>query len=143
PPYSGDTTGEVLAKHLIKPLPELPLAARAASRRLVELLKSCLAKDAEARPADAATLLSGIDRTGSQVALATPLIDWFTRWRRVRAGSAMAAPVGVVQLLRLMQAALGYGGRCQVLGAMWWVVSILVIRVAMQLMSELTALRRL
>lgn len=143
PPYSGDTTGEVLAKHLIKPLPELPLAARAASRRLVELLKSCLAKDAEARPADAATLLSGIERTGSQVALATPLIDWFTRWQRVRAGYAMAAPVVAVQLLMLMQAALGYGGRFQVLVAMWWVVSILMIPVAIHLMSEFTALRRL
>ncbi len=144
PPFSGDTAGELLAKHLVQPLPDVPLAAKAASRRLIDLLRSCLEKDPEARPVDVAALLARLDRSPPQVSLAPPLVEWFTRWERVRVGYAIATPVLALQLLVLMETYLDRGGSgFRLAAAISWILNVLVVPIAVQSAAEFAALRKL
>src|SRR5690606_29854925 len=97
-PHGGATPGEVLARQLVQPVPELPSAARGASVRMVGALRACLDQRPESRPA-AADLLASLDRAPPPVTIAPPLMDWFTRWERIRVGYAIATPALAVQLL--------------------------------------------
>ena len=71
--------------------------ARGASRRLVAAVEQCLAKDADARPADAATLLGLLERAPEPVAIAPALRHWFTRWERFRPIYSLATPILALQ----------------------------------------------
>jgi serine/threonine-protein kinase len=93
PPHTAETTGELLAKHLVQPVVPLERMMRGASRRLMAAVMSCLEKDPDARPSDAATLLATLDRIPEPVAVAPPLAAWFTRWERIRPIYAMATPI--------------------------------------------------
>lgn len=144
PPYSGDTASEILAKHLVQPLPDLPVVAQGASRRMVDALRACLEKDAEARPADVAAMLARLDRAPPPVGIAPPLQEWFTRWERIRVGYAIATPALAVQLLILMEAYLDRGGDAfRFLAALSWILTTAIVPAAVQLISEVAALRRL
>jgi serine/threonine-protein kinase len=96
-PFEADTPAAVLAKHLVQPPPPLAPLARGVSRRLVAAVEQCLAKDPDARPADAAVLLALLERAPEPVALAPALRHWFTRWERVRPIYSLATPILAVQ----------------------------------------------
>lgn len=66
PPFQGKTVVEVCASHLYQTL-ELPSArlGRAIDPELEQLIVDCLAKDREARPASAASLLERLQRLTS------------------------------------------------------------------------------
>lgn len=144
PPYVGESAGEVLAKHLVQALPDLPLAARGTSRRLSGALRACLEKDPGARPGNVTSLLAGLDAGPPPVAIPPALVEWFTRWDRIRVAYAIATPVLALQLLVLMEYYLGRGGGALRVAAMGsWALSTLLVPLAAHLMAELGALRRL
>ena len=96
-PFEADTSAALLAKHLVQAPPPLAPLARGASRRLVAAVEQCLAKDADARPADAAALLALLERAPEPVAVAPALRSWFTRWERIRPIYALATPILALQ----------------------------------------------
>lgn len=110
-PFEADTQGALLAKHMVQPpLPLAPLA-RSASRRLVHAIESCLEKDADARPADAAALLGLLERAPEPVAIAPALRQWFTRWERIRPIYALATPILALQTWLLFLGAQEFASR--------------------------------
>ncbi len=144
PPFSGTTPGELLAKHLVQPLPALATLAHGASRRLVAAVTACLAKDASERPADVPALLAELERAPEPVAIAPALHEWFTRWERVRPIYAIVTPVLGVQLWVLVERYFAQGGAGLLAAAT--VSSILattVVPLAGHLLAEFVALRRL
>lgn len=144
PPYSGSSVGEVLAKHLVQPLPDLPAAAQGASRRLVAAIRNCLEKDPEARPADVGAFLAGLDRAPPPVTLAPALTEWFTRWERIRPGYAIIAPVLALQLLLLMESYLNRGGLLlEWAAATSWLFATILVPLGAHLAAEITSLHRL
>lgn len=144
PPFGGNSAGEILARHLVQPLPDLPLAAHGASRRLVDALHHCLQKDPESRPADVASMLAALDRAAPTVTLAPAMVEWFTRWERIRVGYAIATPVIALQLLLMMELYLERGGYMLVLAAGGsWILATIVVPLAAHLAAELASLHRL
>jgi len=96
-PFEADTSAALLAKHLVQAPPPLAPLARAASRRLVAAVEQCLAKDADARPENAAALLALLERAPEPVAIAPALRNWFTRWERFRPIYSLATPILALQ----------------------------------------------
>lgn len=144
PPFPGDSSSEILAKHLVQPLPPLPVTAGGASRRLTDAVRACLAKDPDARPHDIATLLGMLDRAAPIVAIAPALQEWFTRWERIRPGYAIVAPVLGLQLWILVAAYFDTGGQAlRIAATLSGVVTLAVLPLGGQLIAELAALRRL
>ncbi len=107
-PFAADTTGALLAKHMVQAPPPLAPLARSASRRLVHAIESCLEKDADARPSDAAELLGLLERAPEPVAIAPALRQWFTRWERIRPIYALATPILALQTWLLIWGYLRY-----------------------------------
>lgn len=143
-PFAGATTNELLAKHLVQPVPPLPTVARGASRRLVEAIRACLAKQVDERPADVAALLARLDRAAPTVAVAPALQEWFTRWVRFRPIYGIAAPVLGLQLWALVQSYFQRGGAGLVVSAAAsTALTLLVLPIAGQLGAEIVSLRRL
>ncbi|HPF60604.1 MAG TPA: serine/threonine-protein kinase [Gemmatimonadales bacterium] len=144
PPFRGDSTGEVLARHLVAAPDPLGPQAAGAPRRLVELIETCLAKEPAQRPRDADEVLARLDRTPETVAIAPPLADWFARWERIRPIYALATPILGLQPSLLVW---GYfsSGRAPLLAAavVTTLASMTAIPVAIHLASEVSALRRL
>jgi len=144
PPFPGDSASEILAKHLVQPLPPLPVIAGGASRRLTDAVRACLAKDPDARPHDIATLLGMLDRAAPVVAIAPALQEWFTRWARIRPGYAIVAPVLGLQLWILVAAYFDTGGQAlRIAATLSGVVTLAVLPLGGQLIAEMVALRRL
>ncbi len=96
-PFDADTPAALLAKHLVQQAPPLAPLARGASRRLVAAVEQCLAKDADARPHEAAALLALLERAPEPVAIAPALRHWFTRWARFRPIYSLATPILALQ----------------------------------------------
>jgi serine/threonine-protein kinase len=144
PVHAGDSAGELLAKHLVQPLPPLPATAAGASRRLTDAIRTCLAKDPDARPDGIAHLLSMLDRAAPVVAIAPALQEWFTRWERIRPGYAIVAPVLGLQLWILVAAYFDTGGQAlRIAATLSGVVTLAVLPLGGQLIAEMAALRRL
>jgi serine/threonine-protein kinase len=144
PVHGGDSAGELLAKHLVQPLPPLPATAAGASRRLTDAIRTCLAKDPDARPAGIAPLLGMLDRAAPVVAIAPALQDWFTRWERIRPGYAIVAPILGLQLWILVAAYFDTGGQAlRIAATLSGVVTLAVLPLGGQLIAEMVALRRL
>ena len=97
PPFEAETLSQLLAKHLVQPPPPLAPLARGASRRLIEAIEACLAKDPDARPSDPPAFLARLERAPEPVAIAAPLRNWFTRWERIRPVYALATPILALQ----------------------------------------------
>jgi serine/threonine-protein kinase len=144
PPFTGGTTGELLAKHLVQPVPELPTGASGASRRLVAAVRACLAKDATDRPATSAELLALLDRAPEPVAIAPALQEWFTRWERVRPIYAIVTPIVGLQLWLLVEKYFNDGEAVLLLVAgITTLFATTILPALAHIGSELVALRRL
>ena len=96
-PFTAESSAQLLAKHLVQPAPSLGEHAHGVSRRLVSAIQACLAKDADARPADTGALLAILERAPEPVAIAPALRNWFTRWERIRPVYALATPILALQ----------------------------------------------
>ncbi len=102
-PLTAESPAQLLACHLVQSPPQLAPIARGASRRLVEAVERCLAKDPDARPADVGALLALLERPPQAVAVAPALRTWFTRWERIRSAYALATPLLAMQSWLLVQ----------------------------------------
>ena len=103
PPFQADSPAQLLARHLVQPHRPLAPLARGASRRMVEAIEMCLAKDADARPDGTAALLAMLERPAEPVAIAPALRSWFGRWERIRSVYALAIPLLAMQTWLLIQ----------------------------------------
>ncbi|MEP6590774.1 MAG: serine/threonine-protein kinase [Gemmatimonadota bacterium] len=102
-PLVAESPAQLLARHLVQSPPPLAPFARGASRRLVEAIEMCLAKDPDARPVDVAALLVRLERAPEAVTIAPALRSWFLRWDRIRAIYALATPLLAMQTWLLIQ----------------------------------------
>lgn len=144
PPFLADTTGELLARHLVQPAPALGTQVRGVSPRLARALDSCLAKDPDARPADAAALLAALERAPEPIAIAPPLAEWFSRWERFRTIYAIAIPVLAMETWVLIWQYFGSGITELVsAAAISTAVTFTVLPFVAHLAAEVVALRRL
>jgi serine/threonine-protein kinase len=109
PPFAADTTGELLARHLVQPAPDLAASVRGVSPRLARAIAACLAKERHDRPADATAFLALLERAPAPVAIAPPLAAWFTRWERFRTIYAIAIPVLAMETWVLVWGYFGSG----------------------------------
>jgi hypothetical protein len=143
-PFEADTPSQLLAKHLLQPVPALAPLARGASRRLISAVESCLAKDPDARPADTAAFQAMLERAPEPVSIAAPLRNWFTRWERIRPVYALATPILALQTWLLIFA-YGYSGRAGFLtaAAISTVLTLTAIPVGAHVLFEAHALRQL
>lgn len=144
PPFTAESTAQLLAKHLVQPAPPLAPLARGASRRLIEAVESCLAKDPDARPVDPPGFLARLERVPEPVAIATPLRTWFTRWERIRPVYALATPILALQTWLLIFV-YGNSGDAGYLTAavISTVLNLTAIPVAAHLIFEAFSLRQL
>ncbi len=143
-PFEAESTAALLAKHLVQSPPALAPLARGASRRLVAAVECCLAKDADARPADANALLALLERAPEPVAIAPALRSWFTRWERIRPVYALATPILALQTWLLVYGSVEYDSRALLIAAVVsTVLTITAIPVLAQLGFEAWALRAL
>lgn len=143
-PFEAETAAAVLAKHLVQPAPPLAPLARGASRRLVAAVEHCLAKDADARPADAAALLTLLERAPEPVAIAPALRHWFTRWERFRPIYSLATPILALQTWLLFWGSQQFESRALLIAAgVSSVLSITAIPLLAHLGFEAWALRAL
>ncbi len=143
-PFQGDTTAQLLARHLMQPVPPMPQPVRAASRRLSDAVMTCLAKDPEDRPASTALFHAMLDRVPEPVAIAPPLRHWFTRWTRIRAVYALAAPILATQTWLMIQGYFDSGLRVLLTAALvTTILTLTALPVAGQLVFEAAELRRL
>lgn len=108
PPFSGATTGELLAKHLLHSVPSLEEAG-GASRRLTDAILACLAKDPDERPADTAALLARLDRAPEPVTIAPPLARWFARFERISPVYGMGVILSALYLFVTLRSDPGFG----------------------------------
>lgn len=144
PPFVAESTGELLARHLVATPPPLAPLAPGAPRRLVELVESCLAKDPADRPADADALLARLARAPESITIAPPLATWFSRWSRFRPIYAIAAPVLGLQSWLLVWGYFGSGRTSFLVAALLsTIASFTAIPIAAHLLAEAAALRRL
>jgi hypothetical protein len=144
PPFTGNTTGELLARHLVQPPPDLAQAAMSASRRLTDSVMRCLAKDPAERPESAGALLAGLERIPEPVTVAPALTEWFTRWERIRTIYAIATPVLGMQTWLLVWGYFQSGVYELVIAAViGTVLSITAVPLIAHAIAEVVALRRL
>jgi len=144
PPFVAESTGELLARHLVATPPPLAPLASGAPRRLIELVESCLAKDPADRPADADALLARLARAPESITIAPPLATWFSRWSRFRPIYAIAAPVLGLQSWLLVWGYFGSGRTSFLVAALLsTIASFTAIPIAAHLLAEAAALRRL
>lgn len=144
PPFDAESSSQLLAKHLVQPAPPLAPLARGASRRLIEAIEACLAKDPDARPIDPPGFLARLERAPEPVAVAAPLRSWFTRWERIRPVYALATPILALQTWLLIFV-YGTSGRAGFLAAaaVSTVLTLTAIPVGAHLFFEAFALRHL
>ena len=144
PPFQADTPGELLARHLVQPAPDLNNIAHGTSRRVIDVVMQCLAKEPEDRPESASALLARMERVPEPVTVAPALVEWFTRWERIRTIYAVATPVLGMQTWLLV---LGYfeTGRSGLIVAavLGTVLTLTAIPVIAHAVAEVIALRRL
>lgn len=144
PPFAAETTGELLARHLVQPAPDLAGAARNTSPRLCRAVAACLAKDADDRPGDATAFLGLLERAPEPVAIAPPLVEWFTRWQRFRTIYAVAIPVLAMETWVLIWGYFASGMRQLVSAAAISAALVFtVLPIVAHLVAEAIALRRL
>ncbi|MGH7593070.1 MAG: protein kinase domain-containing protein, partial [Gemmatimonadales bacterium] len=143
-PFQAETTAQLLAKHLVQPVPPLGPLARGASRRLVGAIEACLHKEPADRPADTDTLHAMLERPPDAVTIAPALRGWFTRWERIRPVYAMVTPILGLQTWLLVSGYLSSGLRVLLtLAAITAVLTVTAIPIVMHLMFELAELRQL
>lgn len=143
-PFTADTTAQLLAKHLVQSAPPLAPLAAGASRRLVAAVEGCLAKDPDARPADATAWLALLDRTPEPVAIAPALRAWFTRWERIRPAYALATPILALQTYLLLWTSLRTeSSMLLTVAAISSILTVTAIPIASHLIFEALSLRRL
>lgn len=144
PPFAADSTAQLLARHLVQPAPDLAAMARGVSPRLARVVQECLAKVQDDRPADAGMFLAALERAPEPVAIASPLVEWFTRWERFRTIYAIAIPVLAMETWVLIQ---GYfdSGITQLVSAaaISTAITVTILPVVVHLIAEMVALRRL
>lgn len=144
PPLEADSPAQLLARHLVQPPRPLAPRAHGASRRMVEAVERCLAKEPDDRPADTARLLELLERPPEPIAIAPALRSWFTRWERIRSIYAIATPILAMQTWLLIQ---GYfeSGIAELLTAalVTTALSLTAIPFAAHLLFEGAELRRL
>jgi hypothetical protein len=109
PPFTADTPEQLVAKHLVQPLPALAPLAPGASRRLVDSVTACLAREPGQRPADTNALQQLLERVPEPVTVAAPLRRWFTRGSRIRPIYALATPLLAMQSWLMIFAYFGSG----------------------------------
>ncbi len=144
PPFSADTTAELLAKHLVQPAPDLHGKLPGISPRLARVIGDCLAKDPDARPRDAQQLLGALDRAPEPVAIAPPLLEWFQRWERFRTIYAVAVPLLAMQTWLFIWGYFNSGIAGLVsAAAVSTVATFTLLPVGLHLVAEARALRRL
>lgn len=102
-PLLAESPAQLLACHLVQSPPPLAPLARGASRRLIEAIEQCLAKDPDARPDDVSALLASLERAPQALVVAPALRNWFTRWERIRSAYALATPLLAMQSWLLVQ----------------------------------------
>lgn len=142
PPLSGETTAELLAKHLVQPPPELRL--RGVSRRLIAAVQQCLAKTPDARPADCGALLAALERAPAPIVVAPPLAAWFTRWQRIRPIYAVATPIIGMQSWLLLWGYFQTGiGELVVAAVLSSALAVTALPIVAHGIAELVALRQL
>lgn len=143
-PFEAESTAGLLAKHLVQSPPALAPLARGASRRLVAAVEGCLAKDADARPADANALLALLERVPEPVAIAPALRNWFTRWERIRPVYALATPILALQTWLLVYGSVEYDSRALLIAAaVSTVLTVTAVPLLIHLGFEAWALRAL
>ncbi|MBA2291393.1 MAG: serine/threonine protein kinase [Gemmatimonadales bacterium] len=143
-PFVGETSAQLLAKHLVQPVPSLAEHARGVSRRLVAAIEACMAKDADARPADTGTLLALLERLPEPIAIAPALRQWFTRWDRIKAIYALATPLLAMQTWLMINGYFDSGARVLLTVALiTTVLTLTAIPVGAHLLFESLELRRL
>lgn len=143
-PFVAETSAQLLAKHLLQPVPSLGEHARGVSRRLATTIEACVAKDADARPQDIAALQALLERAPEPVAIAPALRNWFTRWERIRPMYALATPILALQTWLLVWGYLEYQiGSLLVAAAVSSVLTITAIPLVAHLCFEVSALRLL
>jgi eukaryotic-like serine/threonine-protein kinase len=143
-PFEAATSAQLLAKHLMQPVPPLASSARGASRRLVAAVECCLRKDAADRPPDTAALLTMLERAPEPVTVAAPLRTWFTRWDRIRPIYALATPVLALQTWLMIDGYFQSGLRMLLTVALiTTILTLTAIPVAVHLLFEASELRRL
>ena len=144
PPFEAETASQLLAKHLVQPAAPLAPLARGASRRLIEVIEACLAKDPDARPNDPPAFLARLERAPEPVMIAPALRNWFTRWTRIKAIYALATPILAMQTWLMIY---GYfeSGLANLLTAalISTILTLTAIPVIGQLISEAVELRSL
>ncbi len=142
-PFSGGTPGELLARHLVQPPPDLAPRCHA-SPRLVAAITSCLAKDSDDRPVGAGEFIERLERAPQPVTIPPPLVNWFTRWERFRTIYAIAIPLLALPTWLLIW---GYftSGIAAFVSAATFVVaaSFTLLPIATHLVAEVAELRRL
>ena len=143
-PLHGDSPAQLLARHLVQPPRPLAPRAHGASRRLVEAIERCLAKDPDARPIDTTELLALMERPPEPVAIAPALRSWFTRWERIRSIYALATPLLAMQSWLLIQGYFETGQKRMLTAALiTTVLSLTAIPLTVHLLFEGAELRRL
>lgn len=144
PPFETGTPAQILARHLVQPHRPLAPLAQGASRRLIEAIEQCLAKDIDARPSDTAALLAMLERRTEPFAVAPALRTWFSRWERVRAGYALAIPLLAMQTWLLIQGYFDSGSTALLTAALISsALSLTAIPLTARLTFEAAELRRL
>lgn len=143
-PFEADTPAQLLAKHLVQPAAPLGPLARGASRRLVDAVEQCLAKDPDARPADATAFLAQLERAPEPITIAPALRGWFTRWERIRAIYALAVPLLAMQTWLLIQGYFNSGQEVLLTAALvTTALSLTAVPLVSHLLFEGAELRRL
>jgi hypothetical protein len=144
PPFTGNTTGELLARHLVQPPPDLGHVATSASRRLTDTVMRCLAKEPGDRPESAMAVLAGLERVPEPVAVAPALTEWFTRWDRIRNIYAIATPILGMQTWLLVYGYFETGiAELAIAAAFGSILSITALPIVAHAIAEVMALRRL
>jgi len=144
PPFAAETPGAVLVKHLVQPPAPLAKRAHGASQRLISAVEACLAKDPDARPANAAALLASLERAPEQFTIAPALREWFTRWSRIRPIYALITPLLAVQTWFLAASYFTSGQLLLLRSALLEVfLTVTVIPAGVQALFELRELERL
>lgn len=144
PPFVAESTGELLARHLVALPPPLAPLAPDAPRQLVTAIESCLAKEAGERPADADALLAALSRHSDPIVIAPPLVSWFSRWSRFRLIYAIAAPILGLQTWLLIWGYFGTGSTGLLMaGLMTTAISLTAVPFVAHLLAEAAALQRL
>ncbi|MES2306253.1 MAG: serine/threonine-protein kinase [Gemmatimonadota bacterium] len=144
PPLEAESPAQLLARHLVQPHRPLAPKARGASRRMIDAVERCLAKDPDARPADTAAFLTLLERPPEPVAIAPALRSWFTRWDRIRSIYALATPLLAMQTWLLIQSAFEEGKReLLTVALITTALSLTAIPIITHLLFEAAELRRL